>query len=95
MKKELSFKHRLICALPYSLIHFLISHECFELFIRNACNESIRGNDMFFLTKLESKELSPTNIIKYAFVWIDTREGGTFWYRRSTWYKQYLQNLKK
>lgn len=95
MKKELTFRHRLICALPYSLIHFLINHRCFELFVRNACDESVRGNDMFFLTKLESKELSPTNVINYAFVWIDTHEGGNFWFRRSMWYEDYYKEINK
>ena len=93
MKKKLSFKHRLICALPYSLIHFLINHECFELFVRNACNESVQGSDMYFLTRLESKELSPTNVIKYAFAWMDTHEGYTFWFRKSMWYEDYYNEI--
>ena len=93
MKKELSFKHRLICALPYSLIHFLINHRCFELFVRNACNESILGNDICFLKNLERKGLSPTVIITCAFIWKVTPEGDDFWFRKSMWYKDYYNEI--
>lgn len=94
-KKELSFKHRLICALPYSLIHFLINHGCFELFVRNACNENVRGNDMNFLTKLESKWLPSISIITCAFIWEDTPEGDNFWFRKNMWYKDYYEEINK
>ena len=93
MKKELTFRHRLICALPYSLIHFLINHGCFELFVRNACNKKALGNDMSFLTKLEKKEISPINIIASAFVWTDTPEGDNFWFRKNVWYKDYYEEI--
>lgn len=95
MKKKLTFRHRLICALPYSLIHFLINHGCFELFIRNACNESVLGNDISFLRKLESGELSPTVIIRSAFVWMETPEEYAFWFRRSMWYEDYYKEINK
>lgn len=95
MKKELTFRHRLICALPYSLIHFLISHRCFELFVRNACNKKVLGNDTNFLTKLESKELFPTMIITCAFAWMNTPEEYTFWFRKSMWYKEYCEKINK
>lgn len=93
MKKELTFRHRLICALPYSLIHFLINRGCFEVFVRNACNKSVQGNDMNFLVKLESKELSPTMIITCAFAWMDTPEEYLFWFRKSMWYEDYYNEI--
>lgn len=95
MKKELSFKHRLICALPYSLIRFLINHRCFELFVCNAYNKKALGNDMSFLTRLENKEISPINIIASAFVWTDTPEGDNFWFRKNMWYKDYYNEINK
>ena len=93
MKKKLTFRHRLICALPYSLIHFLINHGCFELFVRNACNESARGYDMNFLRKLENKEIPPISIIASAFIWEDTPEGDNFWFRKNMWYKGYYEEI--
>ena len=95
MKKKLTFRHRLICALPYSLIHFLINHECFELFVCNACNKKASGNDMSFLTKLENKELPLISIIAYAFVWANTPEGDNFWFRKTMWYKDYYKKINK
>lgn len=94
-KKELSFKHRLICALPYSLIHFLINHGCFELFVRNACNKSTQGNDIRFLTRLENKDIPSIMIITCAFAWMDTPEREAFWFRRSMWYEDYYEEINK
>lgn len=94
-KKELSFKHRLICALPYSLIHFLIHYGCFELFIRNACNKDVQGNDADFLTKLENDKLTPPVIINCAFIWAVTPEGDTFWFRRNEWFRNYYKKINK
>lgn len=93
MKKKLSFKHRLICALPYSLIRFLINHECFELFARNACDKKASGNDMSFLRKLENKEIPLIGIIASAFIWEDTPEGDNFWFRKNMWYKDYYKEI--
>lgn len=95
MKKRLTFRHRLICALPYSLIHFLINHGCFELFVHNVCNKSIQGADMCLLKALENKRLDPTMIITCAFTWKDTHEGYIFWFRKSIWYEEYYKEINK
>lgn len=94
-KKELSFRHRLICALPYSLIHFLINYGCFESFIHNACNKAAKGNDTDFLIKLENNKVSPTMIISCAFIWMATSEGDIFWFRRSEWFRDYYEKISE
>lgn len=91
MKKELSFRHRLVCAMPYSLIHFLISENCLSQFINNACDIKAEGLDDSFLRKLENKKISGGRIIRSAFVWDDTLEKNNFWSRRCMWYDTYLK----
>lgn len=93
MKKELPFRHRLVCAIPYSLIHFLISYGCFRQFVDNACNLQAEGQNKYFLEVLENKTIEEHLILTYAFVWESTREGRDFWYRRDLWYDIYLKKL--
>jgi len=94
MKKNLTLRHRLIAAMPYSLLHFLIEYRCFKAFMRNACNSSIGLRDGTIISLVETNSMSPTNIFDFAFVWKDTPEGYNFWYRRKNWYKEYLNSLK-
>lgn len=94
MKKNLTLRHRLIAAMPYSLLHFLIEYRCFKAFMRNACNSSIGLRDGTVILLVETNSISPTNIFDFVFVWKDTPEGYNFWYRRKNWYKEYLNSLK-
>ena len=91
MKKKLSFRHRLVCAIPYSLLHFLISENCLSQFINNACDINAEGLDNSFLEALENKKISGSRIISSAFVWKDTLEKHNFWYRKHMWYDTYLE----
>jgi len=95
MKKELSFRHRLVCAMPYSLIHFLISYGCFRQFVNNACDLQTEGQNKNLLKALENKIVKEHFILNNAFVWKSTQEGYDFWYRRDLWYSAYLLNLTK
>ena len=91
MKKKLSFRHRLVCAIPYSLLHFLISENCLSQFINNACDINAEGLDNSFLENLENKKISESYIISTAFIWDKTLEKHNFWYRRDMWYDTYLK----
>lgn len=93
MKKRLSFRHRLVCALPCSLIYFLIYYGCFNQFIRNACCSTTEGYDESFLKELENKGLKNDLIIPRAFAYDKSPEGYNFWYRRAMWYEQYLKQI--
>lgn len=95
MKKKLSFRHRLVCAIPYSLLHFLISENCLNQFINNACDINAKGLDNSFLKALENKKISESRIISNAFVWANTLEKGDFWFRRDMWYNIYLKENNK
>ena len=94
MKKNLTLRHRLIAAMPYSLLHFLIEYRCFKAFMRNACNSSIGLRDDTIVLLIEINTLSPSEIFDCVFIWKLTPEGYNFWYRRKNWYKEYLNNLK-
>ena len=91
MKKKLSFRHRLVCAIPYSLLHFLISENCLSQFINNACDINAKGLDNSFLEALENKKISGSRIISNAFIWQVTLEEYAFWYRKCMWYDTYLE----
>lgn len=93
MKKELSFRHRLVCAMPYSLIHFLISCGYFRRFIDNACNPQAEGKNKSLLAALENRETSEHKIICNAFIWNDTPEKYDFWFRIDLLYDRYLEDL--
>ena len=95
MKKKLSFRHRLVCAIPYSLLHFLISENCLSQFINNACDVNAKGLDNSFLKALENKKISESRIISNAFVWNNTLEKHNFWYRKQMWYDTYLEENNK
>ena len=79
MKKQLSFRHRLVCALPLVITLWLIEQGCYKQFINNTCAEQ----DVNFLDRLEKGKTPLHGIILLAFIWDDTPEGNDFWYRRS------------
>ena len=89
MKKQLSFRHRLVCALPLVLTLWLIEQGCYKQFINNTCVEQ----DVNFLNNLEKGKLSLHGVVLSAFVWDNTPEGGTYWYRRNMYLRHYLRNL--
>ncbi len=95
MKKKLSFRHRLVCAIPYSLLHFLISENCLSQFINNACDINAKGLDNSFLKALENKKRSGGSIISTAFIWEKTLEKYNFWHRKCMWYDIYLKENNK
>lgn len=90
MARKTSYRHRLICAIPYSLLHFLIAYNCLKQYLDNCCNEK----DITFLKDLENNLLDIKYLINCSFVWRETKEGNDFWNRRSMWYRQYLSTNK-
>lgn len=92
MKKNLTLRHRLIAAMPYSLLHFLIEWKILNQYCNYAVKEDTDGS---FIRALENNQIkSPIVYFSYAFIWGHTSEGYDFWYRRAEWYKEYLNNLK-
>lgn len=87
MKKQLSFRHRLVCALPLVLTLWLIKEGWYKQFINNTCAEQ----DKDFLDKIERNKLSPYNVLMSAFIWSNTPEGEDYWYRRNLYLHRYLQ----
>lgn len=92
---KLTFKHKLICAMPYEFLHFLIEYKCFEQFVRNASDPAADGEDEFFLMLMKESNINLTILFNYSFIWAKTLEGYNFWYRRSLWWRDYLLNLIK
>ena len=90
MKKELTFRHRLICAIPYSLIYFLITYNCLKEYLDNC----YKAEDSLFLICVLKKQLCSYQYFSAAFVWNNTPEGYDFWERRARWYRDYLQTNK-
>ena len=90
MKKELSFRHRLVCAMPYSLLRFLLVYKCLKAFLDN-CE---KDKSETLIKDLEDKCIETGYIINASFVWGITKEGYDFWYRRSNWYRHYLLTNK-
>lgn len=93
MKKNLTLRHRLIAAMPYSLLHFLIEWKILNKY----CNYIIKEtNSIYFIRDVEYKVFEENPILYFtrAFPWEYTSEGYNFWYRRAEWYKEYLNNLK-
>lgn len=94
--KKLSYRHRIICAIPYSLLHFLIEYNCLKQYLDNCCKDS----SLSFLEDLEQQRFIPAqqqcrgHLITWAFVWEDTPEGYDYWYRRRLWYEDYLKTNK-
>lgn len=93
-QKTLTYRHRLVCAMPYSLLHFLIEWSCLRKYLDNCC----RSPSLSFLTDLERGELLlPHNLhclFTWAFAWAETPEEYDYWYRRRQWYLEYLRTNK-
>ena len=93
-QKTLTYRHRLICAIPYSLLHFLIAYDCLKQYLDNCCKESSPN----FLEDLERGSLiqiaNQGHVFTWAFIWEDTPEGFDYWYRRRSWYLEYLRTNK-
>ena len=96
MKKKLTFRHRLICAIPYSLLHFLIKYDCLKQYLDNCCKD----HSLSFLEDLEqqrfilAQQQCRGHLFTWAFAWEDTPEGYDYWYRRRLWYGDYLRTNK-
>ena len=90
MNRKLSYRHRLVCAIPYSLLHFLIVYKCLKAFLDN-CD---KHKDETFVEDLKNRYIETGYIINASFVWGDTKEGYDFWYRRSNWYRHYILTNK-
>lgn len=91
MKKELSFRHRLVCAIPYSLLHFLIEYNCLKQYLDNCCEQE----DESFINATK-RDTFPAwygarGYFTRAFVWGKTKEGYNCWYNRSKWYEEYVR----
>lgn len=93
--KPLSLRYRLICAMPYVLLHWLIR----EQILHKYCNRIIEQENISFIEYLERKPPKDVYslLIDGAFIWDETLEGYNFWYRRGQWFREYLtknyQNL--
>lgn len=93
-QKTLTYRHRLVCAIPYSLLRFLIAYDCLKQYLDNCCKDS----SLSFLEDLEQQkfilEHEQHYAIAWAFVWEDSPEGYDYWYRRRLWYENYLKTNK-
>ena len=88
--KKQSYRHRLVCAIPYSLLHFLIAYNCLKQYLDNCCREK----DESFLTSMEKERKLAYLYFTAAFSWETSPEGYDFWSRRTNWYIKYLLNNK-
>lgn len=93
-KKTLTYRHRIVSAMPYSLLHFLITYNCLKQYLDNYCKEPSPS----FLKDLERGELiqieKQGHVFTWAFSWKDTPEGFDYWHRRRSWYLEYLRTNK-
>ena len=86
MKKNLTPRHRLIAAMPYSLLHFLIEWKILNQYCNYAIKEDTNGS---FIRMLENNQIkNPDMYFSYAFRWNHTLEGYDFWYRRAKWFEK-------
>lgn len=93
-KKTLTYRHRIVSAMPYNLLRFLITYNCLKQYLDNCCKDS----SLNFLEDLEQQkfilEHKQCYVITWAFVWGDSPEGYDYWYRRRLWYENYLKTNK-
>lgn len=95
MKKNLTLRHRLIVAIPYSLLHFLTENNLLHKYCNNVVNEcKADENDLTIKAIEEGKLTHPEHYFTTVFVWHNTPEGYNYWYRRANWYADYINNLK-
>lgn len=95
MKKRLSLRHRLICAMPFSLLQHLIDYKCLDKYLNNVLSEPALP---FIETVERSSKImeqeTPKHFFMAAFVWDNSPEGYDYWYRRAMWYKT-ERNIQK
>lgn len=91
MARKLSYRHRLVCTIPYSLLHFLIAYGCFRQYLDNCCNQK----DESFVNAIKhdtyTEWYGAESYFSQAFVWGETKEGYNYWYNRSKWYAEYVR----
>lgn len=86
MKKNLTPRHRLIAAMPYRLLHFLIEWKILNQYCNNTVREDTNGS---FIRAMENKKFKdPYSYFSHAFMWNYTLEGYDFWYRRAKWFEK-------
>lgn len=100
MKKTLSLRHRLVCALPYVVLRWLIEEGLLHKYCNNVINEctAVNPGDACFIKFIERNQLIRNKeyydqFINWAFYWNRTPEGYNFWYRRNNWFKDYLDSI--
>ena len=87
--KKLSYRHRILAALTYRELHFLLEYNCLGEYLDNCCNEK----DYEFLESFEKRDILYENsvFITSAFTWSTTPQGYDYWWRRANWFvKQFL-----
>ena len=95
MKKELSFRHRLVCAMPFSLLQYLIDYKCLDKYLNNTLSESaLSFTEMIENSSKVIEQESPKSFFTAAFVWDLSPEGYDYWYRRAMWYET-ERNIQK
>ena len=92
MKKQLTLRHRLVCAIPFSLLQFLIDYNCLDKYLDNTLSEL----SVAFIDNIENQgklleQQSPEDFFARAFIWKNSPEGYDYWYRRRLWYVQELK----
>lgn len=91
MARKTSYRHRLICAIPYSLLHFLIAYDCLKQYLDNCCKQE----DESFMNAVKRDSFTlwhgAEGYFTLAFVWNKTKEGYDYWYNRSKWYAEYVR----
>lgn len=91
MARKTSYRHRLICAIPYSLLHFLIAYDCLKQYLDNCCKQE----DESFVNTIKRGTFAvwyeAERYFSSAFVWGETKEGYNYWYNRSKWYAEYVR----
>lgn len=93
--KKLSYRHRIICAIPYSLLHFLIENNSLHKYCNCIINECKADKDDLTIRTIEEGKLThPKHYLSTTFTWHNTPEGYNYWYRRANWYADYINNLK-
>lgn len=95
-QKRLALRHRLVCALPYEVLHWLITENLLSQFCNNTIDYIKRHINYYcdadrVIRLLEIGAIDSNQIINVAFEWEKTIEGYDFWYRRYNWLKDYLK----
>lgn len=76
MKKEFTYKQKLIRAMPHSFIRILIENKLFEAYIKNATK-----GEYYMMQLGLTTTLNPARYIDSSFRWAFTPEGYHTWNR--------------